>query len=331
MKYSKILVTGGAGFIGSEFVRQAVKSAYKVVVVDKLTYAGDCDRLNSILKKFTFYKTDICDQPKIAAILKRERPSVVVHFAAESHVDRSILDDAEFVRSNLGGTQSLLSACRRFGIERFLHMSTDEVYGEIAHGKFLETSPISPNSPYSASKAAADLLVKAYVRTYQFPCIIIRPSNNYGPWQYPEKFIPVIIYKALQNQLIPVYAKGLNVREWLHISDCASAILHLLKKGTIGETYNLGSGFERTNIEVVKTILHFLKKPESLISFVADRPGHDIRYAVNFNKIRRELAWNPKITFVKGMRETVLWYQDHFPWLKSKVYFLEKYWKQVYK
>jgi len=327
----KILVTGGASFIGSEFVRQAVKKNYKIVIVDKLTYAGDKRRLKSVTGHFKFYKTDICNKPAILKIIKKEHPDAIINFAAESHVDRSIRDASAFITTNVVGTQILLDAAKHFKVSRFVHVSTDEVYGEIKRGQFTEKTPFNPNSPYSASKAAADLLVKSYIRTYKFPAIIVRPSNNYGPWQYPEKFVPVIIYKALNNQRIPVYDRGLNIREWLHISDCASAIMRVLEKGKLGEIYNIGSGNERQNIKVVQEILKILNKPKKLISYVQDRPGHDWRYSLNYNKISHELGWKPKVTFTKGMRETVEWYCKNYDWLEEKVSYLKDYWKTIYK
>jgi len=330
-KNSKILVTGGAGFIGSEFVRQAVAQGLRVIIVDKLTYAGDLQRLKAVKGKFIFHKVDIMHQDRVMDIFKKEQPQAVVHFAAESHVDRSILNAAEFVRSNIEGTQNLLTVCHKVGIKKFVHISTDEVYGEIARGKFKEHFPLRPNSPYSASKASADLLVRAFIRTFGFPAVILRPSNNYGPWQYPEKFIPVIIYKALKNEKIPVYAKGLNVREWLHISDCAQAIQLALASGETGEVYNIGSGSECRNIDLVRMILKILGRSLDLISFVQDRPGHDLRYALNFKKIQDELSWQPRIAFEEGIAQTVHWYKDNYRWLEGKVKFLQHYWKQVYK
>ena len=330
-RFKKILVTGGAGFICSEFVRQAIDRKYQIVVVDKLSYAGDLARLKDIKGKFQFCKTDIADKKALFRILQKEKIPAVVHFAAESHVDRSILDASDFIRTNVEGTQCLLQACQQAGIEKFIHLSTDEVYGEIEKGAFREDSPLKPNSPYSASKAAADFFVQAFIRTYQFPAVILRPSNNYGPGQYPEKFIPVIIYKALRNEKVPVYAHGENIREWLHIADCSRAVMTALERGKVGEAYNIGSGNERKNIHVVKAILKILNKPEELIAFVQDRPGHDLRYALNFNKIQHELGWRPQIDFESGLPLTVAWYQKNFRWLESKVKFLHNYWKQVYK
>ncbi len=330
-KSSRILVTGGAGFIGSEFVRQAITQGYKVFIVDSLTYAGDLERLKSLKGKFGFLKADINDSKKVTAAMKKFKPWAVVHFAAETHVDRSILDGRDALRTNVIGTQMLVDAVRACGIERFIHVSTDEVYGEIEAGHFYETTPLNPSSPYSAAKAAGDMLIKAYARTYGFPAIIVRPSNNYGPWQYPEKFVPVIIYKALHDQKVPVYGRGLNIREWLYVSDCASAVLTVLKKGKIGEVYNIGSGQERTNILVVETLLDILNKPKSLIEFVKDRPGHDVRYALNFDKIRRELGWGPQMSFQVGMQTTVEHYRSNMKWLNKKVSYLKSYWKKVYK
>jgi dTDP-glucose 4,6-dehydratase len=331
LKSSRILVTGGAGFIGSEFVVQAIAKGFKVLVVDALTYAGDLERLKKLKGKFGFVKADINDGMKIAAAIKKFKPAAVVHFAAETHVDRSILDGRDALRTNVIGTQTLIDCVRASGIERFIHVSTDEVYGEIETGHFYETTPLNPSSPYSAAKAAGDLLIKSYARTYQFPAIIVRPSNNYGPWQYPEKFVPVIIYKALKNQKIPVYGRGFNVREWLYVSDCASAILTVLKKGKIGEIYNIGSGQESTNILVFETLLEIMGKPRGLIEYVKDRPGHDVRYALNFDKIRRELGWDPQISFQEGMIKTVDHYKSNVKWLDKKVSYLKSYWKKVYK
>lgn len=326
----KILVTGAAGFIGSEFVRQGAAKGCRIVVVDKLTYAGDLERLKSVKKDIGFYKTDICNTVALEQVFKNERPSRVVHFAAESHVDRSIHDASPFISTNIAGTQVLLDLSRKYGIERFLHVSTDEVYGDIEKGKFTESSPLAPNSPYAASKASADLLVRAYSRTHQFPALIIRASNNYGPWQYPEKLIPVVILKALNDQKVPVYAKGENVREWLYVADCAEAVFVALERGSLGEVYNIGSGHEKKNIETVKTILKLLGKSERLIEFVRDRPGHDLRYALDCLKIRA-LGWRPRTDFATGMAETVRWNTEHLRWLESKLTFLETYWKKVYK
>lgn len=329
-KPPKILVTGGAGFIGSEFVRQRVSQGYKIIVLDKLTYAGDLKRLKSIDGKYKFYKVDICNEEKVRAVFKKERPTVVVHFAAETHVDRSIMDVKPFIKTNIEGTNVLIKVSLKYNIKKFIHISTDEVYGEIKRGKFTEESPLRPSNPYSATKASADLLIKAAIRTYKFPAIIIRPSNNYGQWQYPEKFIPVIILKALRNKKIPVYGKGENIREWLHVSDCNKAILTVMKKGKTGEIYNIGSNMEKRNIQVAQTILKSLNKPFTLIQFVKDRPGHDWRYSLSCHKIHK-LGWRPLMTFANGINETLFWSQDNFNWLEATLKSLQSYWKKVYK
>jgi dTDP-glucose 4,6-dehydratase len=318
-KIHKILVTGGAGFIGSEFVRQGIRKGYRMVVVDKLTYAGDLARLRDVKNQFTFYKTDIANKKQLERIFKKEHPKFVVHFAAETHVDRSIHQDvAPFLQTNVQGTQNLIDLSRHYGIQKFVHLSTDEVYGASRKGLFFEDkSPLKPNNPYSASKAAAEFLVRAAIQTHHFPAVIVRPANNYGPWQYPEKFVPVILLKILNKQKIPVYGKGEQIREWLHVSDCAAGIVLILKKGKIGEIYNIGSYFEKKNLVTAKTILKLMKKPEDLIQFVKDRPGHDFRYSVDCTKIRK-LGWRPKITFEKGMRETIAWSLKHVDWLKKK-------------
>lgn len=313
MHYQTILVTGGAGFMGSEFVRQAIKRVcphrrLTLIVIDKLTYAGDLARLDEVKGKYKFYKVDICDKAQIDSIFKKERPKIIVNFAASTHVDRSIQEPVPFIETNIKGTQVLLDASKKYKIKKFIQISTDECYGEIKKGSFSEDSPLRPNSPYAASKAAADLLIKSYIRTYNFPAIIIRPCNNYGPWQYPEKLIPLTILKALKNERVPVYAKGQNIREWLYVSDCIEAIFLILEKGRIGEIYNVTSGQEKRNIDVVSQILKILGKPQSLIEFVKDRPGHDIRYSLNPEKIKYELKWQAKVNFEDGLEKTVKWY-----------------------
>lgn len=315
----KILVTGGAGFMGSEFVRQAIDQHNKVIVVDKLTYAGDLERLRDAVGKYKFYQADISNKRDIEFILKKEKPAVVVHFAAETHVDRSIKDASPFIETNIKGTQVLADVSLTYKIKRFVHISTDEVYGEIVKGNFREDSPLKPNSPYAASKAAADLLIRSYIRTYAFPAIIARPCNNYGPWQYPEKLIPLTISRVLNNRPTPVYKTGENIREWLYVSDCARAILLILEKGTLGEVYNIGSAEEKRNIEVVKRIIASLGKSENLIKFVKDRPGHDFRYRLNSGKLENELSWAAEIGFREGLERTVNWYLDNQKWLKTKI------------
>lgn len=331
MRKKKLLVTGGAGFIGSEFVRKAVRKQYQVVVVDSLSYAADKARLETVRGKIKFYESNILERKKIEKIFQKERPEAVVHFAAESHVDRSIHSSGVFIKTNVLGTQTILDVSRSSKVKRFVHISTDEVYGDILKGKFHESFPLNPSSPYSSSKAAADLLVRSYIRTFGFPAIIVRPSNNYGPWQYPEKFIPVVIYKALKNEPIPVYDKGLNVREWLYVSDCADAVFKVLLKGKVSEVYNIGSGNERRNIDVARMILRLLGKSDSLINYVADRPGHDFRYSLSFSKIKKELGWIPRVKFEEGIIQTVRWYEKNLNWLEAKVRFLRGYWKKTYK
>lgn len=326
----KILVTGGTGFIGSEFVRQAVKKGYNVIVLDKLTYAGDLKRIEEVEDKIKFYKADICNRKQVEEIFSTEKPQIVVHFAAETHVDRSILSPKIFLRTNIEGTQNLLEASRRYDVRSFINIITDEVYGEISEGKFTESSPLIPNSPYSVSKAAQDMLGRAYFRTYGLPLITVRPSNTYGPWQYPEKLIPVVIIKALNNEPAPVYGDGSNLREWLYVEDCAKAVLEIVEKGVVGEIYNVGSGIERKNIEVVKAILSLLGKPESLIQFVKDRPGHDYRYSLSTEKIERQIAWKAKTSFEEGVERTVRWYIKNMGWVQTKLKQLKKYWDKVY-
>ncbi len=328
----KVLVTGGAGFIGSEFVRKAVRLGYEVSVVDALTYAGDLERLREVEGRYRFYKVDISDREALEEVFVKEKPQVVVHFAAESHVDRSILYPQAFVKTNVEGTLNLLDLSRVYSVERFINVSTDEVYGELGEeGRFNEDSPLKPNSPYSVSKAAQDMLGRAYFRTYGLPVITVRPSNNYGPWQYPEKLIPVVIYKALKDSPIPVYGTGNNVREWLYVSDCAEAILMVMEKGVPGEVYNIASGIEKRNIEVVRLILDLLGKSYDLIEFVQDRPGHDYRYAMSADKIEKELGWRAKTNFEEGLKLTVEWYLENRDWLERKVESLRDFWQKVYK
>jgi len=327
----KLIVTGAAGFIGSEFTRQNA-AKYNIVAIDKLTYAGDQQRLKSVAKHIKFYKADIADIKKIEGIFKKEKPSLVIHFAAETHVDRSILNNHPFIAANVTGTQNLVDLSRKYNIKRFVHISTDEVYGDSTskHSRFKETAPLKPNNPYSATKAAAEFIVRSAIRTYEFPALIVRPANNYGPWQYPEKFVPVIILKTLKDQPIPVYGKGQQIREWLHVADCARGIHTVFKKGTTGEIYNIGSYYERNNLTTARTILKFMKKPETLIKFVKDRPGHDFRYSVDCTKLRK-LGWTAQVRFETGMKETIRWYTENLGWLEKKMDFLQKYWKTVYR
>lgn len=316
----RLLVTGGAGFIGSAFVRLAVKRGYNVTVLDKLTYAGDLARLAECRDQFRFYRGDICNRELAANILEKEQITAIIHFAAESHVDRSILDATPFIESNVKGTQVLLDLAREFKIEKFVHMSTDEVYGQLGEdGMFTEDTPFNPSSPYSVSKAAADMLARAYYHTYGLPVSIVRASNNYGPWQYPEKLVPVVICKALQDQKVPVYAQGLNVREWLYVDDCCEGVFAVLERGRPGEAYNIGSGQEQRNIDVVKALLNSMGKSHDLIEFVQDRPGHDFRYRLDGSKALSELGFNAATSFTNGLERTVKWNLDNRNWLFEKL------------
>lgn len=315
----KIIVTGGAGFIGSEFVRQGVIRGYKIVVVDKLTYAGDIGRIKGVEKEITFYKTDITNKEFMERIFAQEKPDAIIHWAAESHVDRSIQNTYPFLETNVKGTHILLEISMHHGIKRFINISTDEVYGELKEsasggGEFFETSPLNPSSPYSATKASADMLGRSYFRTYGMPVITVRPSNTYGPFQYPEKLIPVVISRSMDNKPVPVYAKGENVREWLYVEDCVRGTFAVLEKGRIGEVYNIGSGQERRNIDVVRRILSILDKPESLVEFVQDRPGHDFRYRMNSDKIKKDLGFEAETGFDEGLEKTVRWYVTNEWW-----------------
>jgi len=319
----KLLVTGGAGFIGSNFIRYMLKEHDDVIVtnLDKLTYAGNLKNLEEVENdsRHRFVKGDIADRELVSKLFREEEFDAVVNFAAESHVDRSILDSAPFVETNIKGTQVLLDLAGKHGIGRFIQISTDEVYGSLGNtGKFTEDSLLEPNSPYAASKAAADMLCRAYYKTYGLPIIITRSSNNYGPYQHPEKLIPLMILKALNDESLPVYGDGRNVRDWLYVGDNCRAIDIVLRKGKVGEIYNIGGSEERRNIEVVKLILKKLGKPESLIRFVQDRPGHDWRYALDISKIKRELGWQPTYCFEQGLKQTITWYVDNLDWVKCR-------------
>lgn len=318
---TKILVTGGCGFIGSNFIRYTLnKTDYEIVNLDKLTYAGNLKNLVDIQsnKRYKFYKGDICNYELVSFIVEKEKIDAIINFAAESHVDRSILSSQEFIRTNITGTNILLEVTRQFELEKFVQISTDEVYGSLGpEGKFTEETPLSPNSPYSASKASADLLVKAYNHTYGVPALITRCSNNYGPYQFPEKLIPLMIINALNNKPLPVYGDGMNVRDWIYVEDHCEAILKVFEKGRIGEVYNIGAENEKPNIEIVKLILKELGKDESLITYVKDRPGHDRRYAIDATKIRTELGWKPLHTFETAIKETINWYIQNQTWWKE--------------
>lgn len=322
---TKFLVTGGAGFIGGNFLHIMVNRYPndKYVCLDALTYAGNMETLEPIMNKpnFKFVHLNICDREGVYKLFEKEQFDYVINFAAESHVDRSIENPEIFLRTNILGTQVLMDACRKYGIKRYHQVSTDEVYGDLPLDRkdlfFTETTPIHTSSPYSASKASADLLVLAYQRTFKLPVTISRCSNNYGPYHFPEKLIPLMIDNALHDKKLPVYGRGLNVRDWLYVGDHCNAIDLIVRNGTDGEIYNIGGHNEKSNLEVVKTILKALDKPESLIEYVKDRPGHDLRYAMDPTKIVNELGWKPEHNFESGIKETIKWNLDNQKWIKN--------------
>ena len=335
----KILVTGGAGFIGGNFVQYMVNKypEDEIINLDALTYAGNLETLKSVEDKpnYKFVKGDIADREFIMDLFEKERPDVVVNFAAESHVDRSIEDPEIFVRTNVLGTTTLLDAAVKYGVKRYHQVSTDEVYGDLPLDRpdlfFTETTPLHTSSPYSSAKAAADLFVQAYHRTYGLPTTISRCSNNYGPYHFPEKLIPLIISRALNDETIPVYGTGENVRDWLHVHDHCTAIDLIIRKGKVGEVYNVGGHNERTNLEVVKTVLHALDKPEDLITYVTDRKGHDMRYAIDPTKLETELGWEPEYTFDTGIPQTIQWYLDNKEWWENIISGdYQNYFKEMY-
>ena len=318
----KILVTGGAGFIGSSFVRYVLRTRKDIHVVnlDLLTYAGNLRNVEEVAAdtRYQFVRGDIADESLHTKIFEKHRIDAIVNFAAETHVDRSIEDSSPFVRTNIEGTRCLLEQARKHKLSRFVQISTDEVYGSLGPaGSFREDSPLDPSSPYSASKAAADLLVLAYHKTYGLPVLITRCSNNYGPFQFPEKLIPVLITNAHEDRPLPIYGDGMNVREWIFADEHSRAVLMALERGVSGQVYNIGSGYEQTNLEVVREILRLMGKPESLIKFVKDRPGHDRRYSIDCSKIRREWKWSPEIDFASGLASTIEWYLAHSDWVRE--------------
>ncbi len=318
----KIIVTGGAGFIGGNFIHYMLNiyNDYKIICLDALTYAGNMETLEPVKDNpcFKFYKADIADRMAVYEIFEKEKPDIIVNFAAESHVDRSIDNPGIFLQTNVIGTGVLMDACRKYGITRYHQVSTDEVYGDLPLSRpdlfFTETTPLHTSSPYSASKASADLLVQAYHRTFKLPVTISRCSNNYGPYHFPEKLIPLMIANALADKELPVYGKGENVRDWLYVQDHCSAIDLIIHKGRVGEVYNIGGHNEKTNLEVVKIILKELGKSEDLIKYVTDRPGHDMRYAIDPSKIHNELGWLPVTKFEDGIKKTIKWYLDNADW-----------------
>lgn len=335
MKIDKtLLITGGAGFIGSNFIRHILEKypSYKVINYDVLSYAGNLDNLRDFSEhpNYQFVHGDICDRASVNKVF-RQKIDVVLNFAAETHVDRSIGDPGQFILTDMYGTHVLLEQCRKSDVERYIQISTDEIYGSIEEGSFYETSPISPNNPYSASKAGADCLCRSYKITYNYPIIITRSSNNYGPYQYPEKFIPLFTINALRNEPLPLYGDGLNVRDWLYVKDNCEGIDLILHKGELGEIYNIGGDQERQNIEVAKLIIKYTDRSPELIRPVSDRKGHDRRYSLNCDKIK-ELGWNPGTQFEQGLQETVKWYRDNEWWWKKIMQGdFKSYYKKQYK
>ena len=333
-----ILVTGGMGFIGSNFIRYLLElnQGFRIINVDKLTYAGNPENLKNVEEtyhnNYIFYKADICDFDAIDKITIKENVDYIINFAAESHVDRSINNPTVFCNTNIFGTQILLNIAKKNKIKKYQQVSTDEVYGSLnfEDSPFTEKTPLSPNSPYSASKASADLLVYAYFKTFNLNINITRCSNNYGPYQFPEKLIPLMLNNAINDRELPVYGKGINIRDWIFVDDHCSAILKVLMEGRIGDVYNIGGDSEIKNLDLVKKLLKILNKPETLITFVKDRPGHDLRYAINHEKITKELNWNPKVNLEEGLKRTVEWYVENNEWLSHVITkeYLQYYEKQ---
>ena len=335
-----IIVTGGAGFIGSNFIFYMLEKHPddRIVCIDSLTYAGNLSTLKDVMANpnFRFVKVDICDRERVYQVFEEEKPDVVVNFAAESHVDRSIEDPGVFLQTNIIGTAVLMDACRKYGIQRYHQVSTDEVYGDLPLDRpdlfFTEDTPIHTSSPYSSSKASADLLVMAYHRTFGLPVTISRCSNNYGPYQFPEKLIPLMIANCLNDKDLPVYGEGLNVRDWLYVEDHCKAIDLILQNGRVGEVYNIGGHNEMRNIDIVKLICKTLDKPESLIKHVTDRKGHDMRYAIDPTKIHTELGWLPETMFEDGIKRTITWYLDNKHWWEEIITGeYQNYYEQMYK
>lgn len=334
-----IIVTGGAGFIGSNFIFYILKkySQHRVICLDKLTYAGNLATLKPVIDNhnFSFCRADICDREAVYKLFEEVQPDIIVNFAAESHVDRSIEDPGVFLQTNIMGTAVLMDACRKYGIERYHQVSTDEVYGDLPLDRpdlfFTETTPLHTSSPYSSSKASADLLVLAYSRTYGLPVSISRCSNNYGPYHFPEKLIPLMIVNALNDKLLPVYGNGGNVRDWLYVEDHCKAIDLIIHSGKAGEVYNIGGHNEMSNIDIVKIICRELGKPESLITYVPDRKGHDMRYAIDPTKIHSELGWLPEIKFADGIKKTIKWYLENRSWWEAIISGeYQKYYQKMY-
>ena len=333
--HKTILVTGGAGFIGSNFIQELLSSSddYNVINLDKLTYAGNLNNLKSIesSSKYTFIQGDISNYSTVESIFSDNKIFCVVNFAAESHVDRSIQDSSSFIQTNIFGTHNLLTISKKYDIEKYIQISTDEVYGSIDQESFTELSDYKPNSPYAASKASSDLLCRSFYKTFNLPVIITRCSNNYGPYQFPEKLIPLVINNAINEINIPVYGDGLNVRDWIHVKDHCLGIIRVMEAGNPGEVYNFGGGSEETNIEIIKTILDILGKSHKLVEYVKDRLGHDKRYSIDFSKAKKELNWMPKIEFEEGIATTVQWYLKNSVWLSNIISGeYKKYYKTQY-
>ncbi|MCS6893435.1 MAG: dTDP-glucose 4,6-dehydratase [Deltaproteobacteria bacterium] len=332
---TRCLITGGAGFIGSNFTRLIVKNSVfqQVVVVDNLSYSGFMENLQGILDRIDFIRADVADKTTMNAIFADTKPNIVFHFAAESHVDRSILDPKNFVITNFVGTYSILECARNHRVEKFVHISTDEVYGSAPEGEsFNENSLLNPSSPYSATKAGSDLLVMSYVKTFNFPAVITRSSNNYGPYQLPEKFIPVVITNLLENEEVPIYGNGSNIRNWIFVEDNCEAILTVGLNARLGEIFNIGGNklSEISNFELAKTICNLLGKPTNLLKFVADRPAHDLRYSLNSEKINRELGWQQKTSLIEGLKLTIDWYVRNRDWWTARKKDLAEYYQKNY-
>jgi len=317
-KIDKILVTGGAGFIGSEFIRRVISQRYKIVVVDNLSYSGDLKRIKSVYKDISFYKCDILSSSELEKIFKNEKIDIVIQFAAETHVDRSLKEVDNFIKTNILGTQNLIKLSLKYKPKKFVHISTDEVYGQSLKGRFKEDGIIKPHNPYAVTKASAEQLVRVAIESFGLNAVIVRPCNTYGLWQHPEKFIPVAILSILKGRKIPVYGQGVQIREWLHVSDCVRGILTVLDKGHLGEVYNIGSNVEKSNLETASILLKLMNRDEKLIHFVADRPGHDYRYGINSSKLR-SLGWKPEINFLRGLKQTIEWYSDNLEWVNTKL------------
>lgn len=321
-KYSTIMITGGAGFIGSNFIRNIIDRDYEIINYDKLTYAGNLSNLKDIegRKNYRFIKADICDPIMVKKAVNTYKPDVIINFAAETHVDRSIIGSTDFIVTNINGTRVLLDAAMEFQVKRFIQISTDEVYGDLSDlniRKFTVNTPLKPSSPYSATKASADMLALSYRRTYDMPVIITRCSNNYGPYQFPEKLIPLVIYKALRNESIPVYGDGKHIRDWIYVDDHNEAVLQVMENGIDGHVYNIGANNEMNNIELIEYILGIMNRDESLMEFIADRRGHDRHYAVDIEEIKEAIGFSASMSFDRGIRQTIEWYMNNLQWMEQ--------------